>query len=203
MLELDHIAVLGETLDEAAAHVERALGVPMVPGGQHERYGTHNRLLGLAPELYLEAIAADPALAPPPDARWFGLDRFSGPPRLDKWILRCNDMDEALRVLPMAGRAVRLQRGNLAWTMSVPEDGLLPFDGMFPALLQWHVPVPPGKTLAASGLALEGLVVSHPEADALRDLLAPHLDTAGIAFQTGAPRLRAAIRTPNGPVTLQ
>lgn len=203
MLELDHIAVLGETLDEAAAHVERALGVPMVPGGQHERFGTHNRLLGLSPELYIEAIACDPTLAPPADARWFGLDHFSGPPRLDKWVLRCDDIDAALRVLPMAGRPVRLQRGDLAWTMAVPEDGLLPFDGLFPALLQWRSPVPPGKTLAASGLALEGLTVSHPEADALRDLLAPHLDAARIAFQSGAPGLRADIRTPQGSVTLQ
>ncbi|WP_342708059.1 VOC family protein [Citreimonas salinaria] len=203
MLQLDHVAVLGETLDEAAAHVERALGVPMIPGGQHERYGTHNRLLGLSPELYIEAIAVDPALAPPKEARWFGLDRFAGPPRLDKWVLRCDDIDAALKALPMAGHPVHLERGDLAWTMAVPEDGLLPFDGLFPALMQWRSPVPPGKTLAASGLALEGLCVSHPEVDALRDLLAPHLDTTGLAFETGAAGLRARIRTTHGTVTLE
>ncbi|WP_375259252.1 VOC family protein [Citreimonas sp.] len=202
MLELDHFAVLGETLDEAAAHVERALGVPMVPGGQHERYGTHNRLLGLAPALYLEAIAIDPTLAPPKGARWFGLDHFAGAPRLDKWVLRCPDMDAALRALPMAGAPVRLERGDLAWTMAVPEDGLLPFDGLFPALIEWRSPVPPGKTLAAPGLTLEALTVSHPEAEALRDLLAPHMAPGTVSFETGAPALRVTIATPAGTVTL-
>ncbi len=203
MLELDHIAVLGETLDEAAGHVERMLGAPMQPGGQHERFGTHNRLLGLAPGLYLEAMAIDPGLEPPRDARWFGLDHFSGPARLDKWVVRCDDIADALERLPMAGRPVSLQRGALSWTMAVPEDGALPFDGMFPALIEWHSPVPPGKTLPTSGLSLVGLSVCHPRADDLRARLGPLLDGAPVRFETAAqPALRAEIDTGEGRVTL-
>jgi hypothetical protein len=202
MLELDHIAVLGETLDEAAGHVERALGAPMQPGGQHERFATHNRLLGLDPGLYIEAIAIDPGLPPPGDARWFGLDAFSGPARLDKWVLRCNDIKAALRALPMAGRPVSLERGALSWTMAVPADGLLPFDGVFPALIQWHSPVPPGKTLAASGLALRTLSLRHPEVTALRALLEPLLPSGSVRYVEGSPGLIAEIATGRGVVTL-
>ena len=63
MLELDHIAVSGATLDDAAEAVEAALGVAMQPGGRHALFSTHNRLLGLddglsAPDgITLEAAA--------------------------------------------------------------------------------------------------------------------------------------------------
>ena len=144
MLVLDHIAVLAETLEEAAGHVESALGLPLVPGGKHEHFGTHNRLLGLGGGLYIEAIAIDPASPPPPFPRWFGLDAFYGGARLDKWICRVDDLQAALEKLPVAGRPVRLARGALEWSMAVPEDGMLPFDGLFPALIEWHSPVPPG-----------------------------------------------------------
>lgn len=192
-LTLDHIAVLGETLAEAVSHVEKALGQPMEPGGVHERFGTHNQLIGLDPDIYIEAIAIDPSAPDLPEARWFGLDSFDGAPRLDKWICAVDDLDAALAVLPMAGRPVSLTRGALSWTMAVPEDGRLPFDGMFPALIQWHVPVPPGKTLAANDMELGGLTVSHPEADALQALIAPLLDAPLVRFATGPAGLAARV----------
>ena len=179
-LQLDHIVVLGETLEEATAHAETAVGQPLVPGGTHERYGTHNHLVGLG-GVYLEALAIDPGAMPPRDARWFGLDRFEGPARLANWVCRVPDMDAALAALPMAGRPVELSRGRLRWVMSVPEDGVLPFDGIFPALIQWRSPVPAGAILSASGTRLDRLDVMHPEAGA-----------PGVRFRAApAPGLRA------------
>lgn len=193
-LTLDHIAVLAETLPEAVRHVEEALGQPMEPGGDHARFGTHNQLLGLDPDLYIEAIAVDPTAPDLPEARWFGLDSFTGPPRLDKWICAVDDIHAAIEVLPMAGRPVTLSRGGLSWTMAVPEDGHLPFDGMFPALIQWHVPVRPGIALSADDAALHSLTVRHPEAEALRALLSPVLDAPLVRFEAGQPGLEAEIR---------
>ena len=88
MFTFDHIAVAGETLDDAVAHSEAALGMALGPGGQHPYYATHNRLVGLADGLYFEAIAPDPSQIKPSYPRWFGLDAFKGPARLDKWILQ-------------------------------------------------------------------------------------------------------------------
>ncbi len=198
MLGLDHIAVAGETLDQAASHVTAALGATMLPGGQHARFGTHNRLLGLAPGLYLEAIAIDPAAPPPPDARWFGLDGFAGPARLDKWICRVPDLDAAIAALPEAGRRVDLARGDLRWSMAVPLNGRLPFDGLFPALIEWQVPQPPGSSLPPSGLTLRRLTLRHPQADALRDRLAPHLDAPLVQFETGPAGLSAELDREDG-----
>lgn len=203
-LVLDHIAVLGESLAEATSHAERALGQPLSPGGEHARFGTHNQVIGLAPGLYLEAIAIDPSAPVPEGPRWFGLDHFSGPPRLDKWICGVADLDAALEAFPMAGRAVALERGSLRWRMAVPEDGILPFDGLFPALIEWQSPVPPGRALSASGLTLEALTVSHPEAPRLEALLAPHLDAPLVRFaQAEHSGLSARVGRPDGACTLE
>ncbi|WP_425099047.1 VOC family protein [Tropicibacter sp. S64] len=192
-MELDHIAVAGETLEEAVDHIEARLGRVMRPGGHHARFATHNALLGIDPLLYVEAIAIDPQAPPPSDARWFGLDDFCGPARLATWICRVPDLDAALAALPMAGRRVELARGSLRWAMAVPEDGRLPFDGLFPALIQWYPGAPtPGHVLASDGMTLTRLSVCHPEAAALNALLAPHLDAPQVAFETAAtPGLRA------------
>ena len=138
MFELDHIAVAGETLAAAVAYSEHVLGVSLGPGGQHAHYATHNQLLGLQDGLYFEAIAIDPSQPEPAYPRWFGLDAFSGPARLDKWILRCADISEAMRTFPDLGEPVHLTRGSVSWTMIVPRDGMVPFDGLFPAFIQWH-----------------------------------------------------------------
>lgn len=203
MLELDHIAVLGETLEEAVVHTEQVLGHPMMPGGTHERFGTHNQLLGLAPQLYLEAIATDPGAPPPPDARWFGLDSFAGPARLDKWICRVNDLDAALEALPMAGHRIELSRGTLRWAMAVPEDGQLPFDGLFPALIQWHTEVPPGKAMASGSLELKRLTVNHPRATELQALLGTLLKAPLVSIKPAErPSLSAQILVEGQEVTL-
>ncbi|SFE07826.1 VOC family protein [Roseivivax sediminis] len=189
---LDHLVVAAETLEEAASHAEAALGLPLAPGGKHARYGTHNRVAGLDEDLYVEAIAVDPAAEPPREPRWFGLDRFAGPARLDKWVVRVPDLASALSDLPMAGRPVEMRRGALEWVMAVPEDGELPFDGVFPALIEWRSPVPAGAALDSTGWRVDGLVVMHPEAEALSALLAPRLGAAPVRFAADpVPGLRA------------
>ncbi len=196
-MELDHLAVAGETLEEAAAHVEAALGLPMQPGGTHPRFGTHNRLLGLGPGVYLEAIAIDPDAPAPERPRWFDLDRLNGPPHLRNWIARVDDLDAALARHPGAGTPLDLARGDLRWRMAVPDDGVLPYDNRFPALIQWQAGGHPADRLPDAGARLKRLVVTHPEAVALRAALA-NLADPHIVFEPGPPALRAEIDTPSG-----
>ncbi|WP_323763826.1 VOC family protein [Marinovum sp.] len=202
-MQLDHIAISGQSREAAAAHVEAALGVALRPGGQHSHFATHNHLLGLAEGLYLEAISVDPEAPTPAHPRWFGLDDFAGPPRLTTWICRTADLAALLRDLPEAGEIVALERGDLKWRMAVPTDGRLPFDGCFPALIQWDSPDPPGDSLPASGCALDTLTVSHPEADRLQQRLAPYLDAPRVRFQPGSAHLEARMTGPRGEVTLR
>jgi catechol 2,3-dioxygenase-like lactoylglutathione lyase family enzyme len=62
---LDHLAIVAPDLDSGCAFVSRVLGVDLQPGGAHPRMGTHNRLLRLGPDTYLEVIAIDPSAQRP------------------------------------------------------------------------------------------------------------------------------------------
>ena len=203
MITFDHIAVAGETLAAATAHVEAALGVPLQQGGEHAVFHTHNTLLGLEDGLYLEAIAINPDAPAPDRARWFDLDRFAGSPRLTNWICRCDDLDTTLAQLPEGfGAPVDLQRGDLRWRMAVPHDGILPYDNCAPALIQWVGDAHPAPRLTQQGCRIEAFTVRHPEAEAMAALLAPLLADPRITFEAGAPQLSAQIATPNGSATL-
>ncbi|MFP4404356.1 VOC family protein [Rhodosalinus sp.] len=197
-MKIDHLAVAGGTLEAAAAHVEAALGVGLSPGGRHARFGTWNRLLSLGSAEYLETIAVDPAAPAPGVPRWFGLDGFAGGPRLQAWIARVADLDAAIEALPEAGRAVALDRGDLRWRMAVPEAGALPWNGVFPALIEWQGPAHPASRLPEAGCRLAALEVRHPEAARLAARLAPHLSDPRVRFVEGAAGLLAEIATPAG-----
>lgn len=205
MLLLDHLAVAAETLDEGVAAVEAALGVTLAPGGAHAAMGTHNRLMALDPGLYLEVIAIDPAAPAPARPRWFDLDRFAGRPRPTNWIARCDDLDAALARAPAgSGTPMALARGDLRWRMAVPEDGKLPFDGLFPALISWQGAKHPAALLPATGCRLVGLEVYHPQADALCHALEGLIDDPLVAVHPAdEPALKALIDTPAGRRVLE
>jgi len=194
-MRLDHLAIAAETLEEGVAWAEEKLGVPFLSGGNHARFATHNRLLGLAGGLYIEVISPDPN-ATCDGPRWFGLDRFRGAPRLVNWICEATDFSAMLRY---GMCKVPMSRGDLRWDMGVPKDGSLPLDGGFPTVLQWHCAAP-GQTLPPSGCALRRLIVTHPQADEIEAQIA--LNDPRVQFKTGDMRLSAMFDTPNGPISL-
>lgn len=205
MLTLDHLAIAAETLEEGVARVEESLGVSLEAGGRHAAMGTHNRLLGLGPGFYLEVIAIDPAAPPPGRARWFDLDRFTGPPRLTNWAARCSDLPRALEQSPEgAGDPLSLTRGELRWQMAVPASGQLPFSGLFPALLAWKGDAHPSKMLSESQCRLQRLELIHPAADELGNSLTALISDARLVILRGPrPRLRAMLSTPAGERTVE
>lgn len=198
-MKLDHVAVAGETLDEAAAHVEHALGVSLQAGGKHAKFGTYNRLLGLEDGLYLEAIAVDPDAPDPEIPRWFDLDRFQGAARLTNWICRVEDI-ASVTMPDTQVNPVDLERGALRWRMAIPDTGRLPYDNVYPALIEWQGDLHPAQMLQASGCRLRRLVVYHPEALELARSLGP-LDL--VVFDSGPAALRAEIDTPHGVRVLE
>lgn len=198
MLALDHLAVSAATLEEGAAWVEMALGVPLAGGGTHPHMGTHNRLLSLG-DLYLEVIASDPDAPKPGHPRWFDLDRFQGPPRLTNWICRTDDLDAALAAAPPGtGTATDLVRGDYRWRFSVPPTGQLPFDDCFPALIQWQGDLHPAKALRDHGIRLTGLQITHPRAPALQAALKTLNDPRIVIERGPYHAIRATFQTPQG-----
>ena len=209
MVEPDHLVLAARDLDAGAAWLERQLGVALSAGGRHVRMGTHNRLLGLGDNFYLELIAIDPAAPPPGRPRWFALDRLpaSERPRLIHWVARSPDIgrDVAGSEEPL-GDVLAMERGDYSWRISIPADGHLPGDGLVPTLIQWDVPFHPAERLPDAGCRLMKLEGFHPQPQQIRAALvslglASRLDVHSCA--DGEPaQLVAYLRTPRGLVEL-
>lgn len=199
MLTFDHIAISATTLAEGVEAIESALGLPLAGGGQHALMATHNRLLGLG-DIYLEVIAPDPSLPAPPHPRWFDLDAFTGPPRLTNWVAACTDLAAEIAISPAGiGTPATLERGDFRWDMAIPANGILPYDGAFPALIHWHGTLHPTHRLPESQARLIRLEITHPEAETLTTLLSPRLSDPRIVFTRGpAKAMQASFTTPHG-----
>jgi Glyoxalase-like domain len=185
-LEFDHLVVAANSLEAGAAFVLDRLGLETGAGGRHAPMGTHNRLASLGPGEYLEVIAVDPDATAPDRPRWFGLDQFSGGPRLVHWVVRvvadgakegavegavegaeasAEDRTAALETLrlPDHGPVHRMTRGSFSWQITIPDDGALPGDGLIPTLIAWDAGSGhPSDTLGDQGFRLVGLEGRHP-----------------------------------------
>ncbi|MBV7378665.1 VOC family protein [Maritimibacter dapengensis] len=190
---LDHLVVTADRLDAGVAKVEAATGMAMSGGGTHDVMGTHNRLLSLGMGEYLEVIAVDPDAAAPKRARWFDLDRQGAGAALSHWALRVDDLDRALREAPVgAGEIVALSRGPYQWRMAVPQDGRLPFDGLFPGLIEWDGPHPADE-MPGSEARLVSLTLSHPDAEGLSQALSGLISDPRLRVICGPKSLTADV----------
>ena len=199
MLRLDHIAVGCTDLAAGTRWVEDILGVPLVTGGKHMQFGTHNTLLGLADGLYLEVICKDPNAAATGRPTWFGLDQFNGQPRLSNWICAADHLND---VPSFAGEVNNLTRDDLTWQITVPKDGSLPFDGGFPTMIAWGDGVAhPSSKFPASGVRLVEWNVIHPQAAHLRASV-PINDPRVMFIEGETIGFKATFETPTGTKTL-
>lgn len=199
-LSLDHLAVVCRTIEEGTSYVEAVLGVEMSPGGKHPDMGTHNTLVSLGPSAYLEVIAIDPEAPKPDHPRWFHLDAYDGPPRIMNWICATDDLEDALDAAPDgSGEPMELSRGDMAWRMAVPTNGVLPFDGAMPALIEWETEMHPNRRLPDHGLRLSRLDVFHPQSEALMAAFPALYNLTDVAVLEGPEkRLIASVSTPEG-----
>ena len=159
---LDHITVVASSLETGSAYVEAALGRAPGAGRAHPRMATHNLLLALGSNAYLEVISPDPRAAPVKRARWFGLDhvRPGSTARLAAWVASTDDI--AGTTAPELGDVEVMHRETHTWKMTVNADGSVPLDGAAPLLIQRSSSVHPAAALPRSGLELRRLRIRHP-----------------------------------------
>lgn len=207
---LDHLVVAATTLADGIEFVAEVTGATPHPGGKHVAMGTHNALVRLGADVYLEIIAIDPEGARPTRARWFDLDdiallsELTERPRLIHWVARTTDIGRAVAACPIPlGTVHPMARGDYRWRMTIPDDGKRPAKGIVPTLIQWDVPAHPADSLPQTGISIAGLAAAHPEPAGIRDALAT-LGLDGILPVTydRDARLAAMLRTPRGIVTL-
>ena len=228
--QIDHLVVMAASLDEGVQWCEDTLGITPGPGGEHEKYGTHNRLFKIAspqfPLAYFEIIAINPAAVIPKRSqvpRWFDMDdaalqkAVAQGPQLIHFVSSTDDVKAARHVLRTQsmerGQVVHASRksskGMLHWQITVREDGERLFNGCLPTLIQWGKPdaaeplrMHPRNSLPRSGVTLQSLTVHHPSAAKLQAAYEA-IGLSDIAIEAGPANLVATLQTPKGLVQLQ
>lgn len=200
---VDHLVYAGPDLDDGIDRVEALLGVRPVVGGRHPRFGTHNALLSLGADTYLEVIAPDPTLERPER----GLPFAMGDPvrwRLATWALRAEPIDARVAAtaglgLVQEGRRARPDGDVLSWRLTDPYA--MPLDGVVPFLISWG-DTPHPSTSAPAGGSLVGLRIEHPEPERVRAALAT-LEAPTRVDPGDVPALVATIATERGRIEVR
>lgn len=228
--QIDHLVVMAASLDQGVQWCIDTMGITPGPGGEHEKYGTHNRLFKIAsptfPLAYFEIIAINPAAVIPKRSqvpRWFDMDNAAlqkavlQGPQLVHFVSSTDDVKAARHVLRTQsierGQVVQASRksskGTLNWQITVREDGERLFDGCLPTLIQWGKPdasdplrLHPRNSLPRSGVTLQSLSVNHPSAAKLQ-VAFEAIGLEGVGVSLGDANLVATLQTPKGLVQLQ
>jgi hypothetical protein len=213
MNRLDHLVIAAETLLQGVDYIRSTLAVEIPKGGVHKTMGTHNHLMQLGNDTYIEVIAINPEAAAPRQPRWFNLDdslmraSLQRQPRLITWVINTADIKAVERdsKLPL-GVPTKLSRDSLHWQLGLTEDGRLLANGLVPYVLQWHTEQHPSRSMADLGCRLDSLEIYHNRPDWLHSILASidadHLVGIHPLADTETPYLSANIETPSGLVSL-
>ena len=203
---VDHLVYAVPILEKGITEIEEKLGVAPVLGGQHRSQGTHNALVHLGRNCYLEIIAPDPTNDTFTGQRWMGIDLVTIP-KITRWAVKSSDLDRDRAYLStvdprlgdLKGGARKKTDGTkLIWKASItlpePEVELLPF------IIDWKGKEHPTKSLpqVCKLIELRGMHPTPYMAEAAVHSL--NIDMKmGVADQ---PVITALIQTPNGVVEL-
>ncbi len=214
MNHIDHIVVAAASLPQGAEYLRELLGVEVPPGGTHATMGTHNLVMQLGDDRYLEVIAINPTAGAPPRPRWFDLDRglmreaLKVQPRLVTWVVNTPDLQRLAAAAGFdIGTPAALSRDGLEWEIALPDDGRLLADGLLPYCIQWHSSPHPSRAMADLGCRLQKLRLHHNRPD----WLAARLESLGASdlveiveiSDAQCPHLSAEMQTPQGLVKLE
>ena len=210
---LDHLVVGASTLEQGVTYIRKQLGVDIPKGGEHPLMGTHNHLMQLGNDVFLEVIAVNPDAPAPDRPRWYGLDdpfvrgRLEHQPQLLTWVVNTSDLGGLQSQTSFSfGAATKVSRGDLTWDFGIPDDGRLLASGMLPYLIQWHTDAHPSERMSDVGCSLKQLEIHHPQPDWLLSIL-NEIDAAKFVkvkrlAANATPFLEAHLETPTGMKTL-
>jgi len=228
--QIDHLVVAAHSLQQGVEWCEATLGITPAVGGEHEKYGTHNRLFKIAtpafPVAYFEIIAINPDAViekKPPPTRWFDLDskqlqaELAKSPRLLHFVVNTDNIQDARHAWknqgidrgPIIHASRKTPKGLLQWQITVRPDGDRLFNGTLPTLIQWGKPeaadpmqLHPRNHLPRSGVSLKSLTVSHPSASKIKAAYEAIM-LGNIDVTEGPANIVATLQTPKGLVTLE
>jgi hypothetical protein len=207
LLKLDHLTVIAPTLTEGVLHVRNCLDLDVPFGTRHDYMGTHNHRLQLGNSVYLEIVALDPEGTEPGRPRWFGLDNqekvrsdWNEGRRLRGWVANTDTIDSVVSTHgAIFGDKVPLPIGNPTFDFAIPEDGLLPLDGVAPSIIDHRGDSTYVTSIPDLGARLRSLTLEHPNPATIEALYRKlSIEHPPVIVQASKVRYRALIETPAG-----
>jgi hypothetical protein len=171
---LDHLVYATPDLEATCRELERRLGVRASAGGQHPGRGTHNALISIGPDAYLEIIGPDP-LQPETRPVWCGIDHLTSP-KLITWAVRVDDLEAFVKEVSPDVKLGAVRSGSrktpagstLSWQLTEPQ--LVQDVGLVPFLIDWNASQHPAHS-AITGPPLVQLRLEHPDPETIRKQL--------------------------------
>jgi Glyoxalase-like domain len=204
-VELDHVLIAVQDLDEGARVFEDRYGLASVDGGQHRAWGTANRIVPLGTSfLELVAVVDEAAAADSVFGRWVA-EAASSAGRPFGWAVRTNDLDPIADRLDLpihSGSRLRPTGDVLSWRNAGIDESVA--NSSLPFFIEWGSGVRlPGMTevvhRAAPTRVKELRLIGDPErvADWLGDHALP------ISVRSGPPAVSSVVlSTTTGEITI-
>ena len=145
MNKLDHIVIGAFTLEEGTKFVEGKLQSKLSDIGYHENLGTHNRVIRIDDNVYLEVIAINPQSRNLKVRNCFNLDnsklqsKLKKSPQIISYVIENNDIN----ILKYYDPFFEVSRANYRWQFAMPsyKKNILNDDiiesGIIPSLISW------------------------------------------------------------------
>ena len=206
---IDHIVIGAADLILGTNIIETKLSTKFSPGGEHQIMGTHNNLLKLQSDIYLEVIANNPNADKPSRQRWFSLDesnikdKIKNYPRALCWILEVDEIENTVKKCGYnPGEILQLSREELTWKVTIPSDGKLLENGVLPFLIEWPSDQHPSKKLTNSKVSINKLSLFHPEPYKIKNIISNLIESDLIHVLEGLPKIELNLTTQNGKVVI-
>ncbi len=145
MHKLDHIVFGSRTLEEGTVFVENILQAKLSDIGYHKDMGTHNRVIRISEEVYLEVVAIDPKRKNLKNRKWFNLDnsnlqsKLKKSPQIIGYVIEKKNINLTKYYNPF----FEASRDIYKWKFAMPTSNNNMLDneiieaGIIPSLISW------------------------------------------------------------------
>ena len=206
---IDHIVIGANNLISGTSILETKLNVKFSSGGEHKIMGTHNKLLKLQSNIYLEVISNNPKADKLTRPKWFSLDEYNiiekikDTPRALCWVLEVENIEDTVKNCGYnPGEILQLSRDSMNWKVTVPPDGKLIDNGILPILIEWNKDLHPSKKLSNSSVSLNKISLYHQDPKKIKKIISNLIQSDLIQILEGSPKIEFFFTTQNGKIII-
>ena len=206
---IDHIVIGTSNLILGTSDLESKLSHKFSSGGEHKIMGTHNKLLKLQSNIYLEVISNNPKADKLTRPKWFSLDEYNiiekikDTPRALCWVLEVENIEDTVKNCGYnPGEILQLSRDSMNWKVTVPPDGKLIDNGILPILIEWNKDLHPSKKLSNSSVSLNKISLYHQDPKKIKKIISNLIQSDLIQILEGSPKIEFFFTTQNGKIII-